>query len=345
MLTIPSAFAKQGNSVAHKHGARSHTHPLPSAGVNHSHGGQKHAKPRGSAVPATKYKKRVVNKTGYCKARIGDRVSPASFRSLYSKFDKGSNPGVKSEFETEAQYQSRIRATGIPSYLVAGSQLENIKYDAKRQAYLLSDVSVKNYDSLVSHHYITIFHKEIKTGRYKTSSLLMGTRTRNTTKSTIYYLMGDFKAKNNRKHRGGGDRNHVYYTMFKMDTGDDYYKDRIVVPMSPHVAKINKGKLKTAFVITPKKKLPIHSHNKKMVKESDIYVIYANVHCALILDKDNRVVKVAQASSYRKSNKKLEYKARPIKPKPKSVRDYDAEIKRRQEIIRKLREQIKATKR
>jgi hypothetical protein len=37
LLISTSAFAEKGQPVSHKHGDRTHTHPLPNTGLNHSH--------------------------------------------------------------------------------------------------------------------------------------------------------------------------------------------------------------------------------------------------------------------------------------------------------------------
>jgi len=228
---------------------------------------------------------KLLDENGRCTVNLNDPVQAQDIISLYRNFSSNTNTAAKSPYETKEQYESRIRNSGTSSSVVVdGFTFKKMSYDPEEQHFIFIDNDISNGGQTRN---ILVKDTRKKAGVLTTTGGWGGTSRRNILKGDMYYL-----------DLGLGHYPSVFSTMFAMDTGRDMKNNFILLKMSRSVARINHGKLRTAYVITPK--TPATSSNS--YDKFDVYNTYrinANVHCALILDKDRRVVKVVHASRHR----------------------------------------------
>ncbi len=242
---------------------------------------------KAQSVPA------MVDVTGQCTIEPGSKLALDDYKDIFDKLASGQDTSVKSRYETQAQYEQRIRTTGKRSYAIAGKPFTNneIDYDAEREVFVIADDRLRRLTSylhkLSYSVYVDVEHEVIGKVRMRngwgdewTEDVLEG--------YSIRILQGDALESG----RSSGVPRKTRLTFFRMDTGPNYHEERILVPMPRDIARANDGKIRAAFIITPFQDSNGKYTDYTPTAETKYYTINANVHCAAFLDKDGRVIKV-----------------------------------------------------
>ena len=242
---------------------------------------------RAQSVPA------MVDAAGQCTIEPGSKLALDDYKDIFDKLASEQDTSVKSRYETQAQYEQRISASGKRSYAIAGKPFTNaeIDYDAEREVFIIADDRLRRLSSylhkLAYSVYVDVEHEVIGKARMRngwgdewTEDVLEG--------YSIRILQGDALESG----RSSAVPRVTSLTFFKMDTGPNYHEERILVPMPRDLARANDGKIRAAFIMTPFPDSDGRYTDYSPTAETKFYTINANVHCAAFLDKDGRVIKV-----------------------------------------------------
>ncbi|MEE9346815.1 MAG: hypothetical protein V3U82_01380 [Robiginitomaculum sp.] len=237
----------------------------------------------------------LVDTAGRCTIALNSPMQAQDVSVLYKRFDSGANESTKSPYETQEQYETRRRTTSTSSTaVVAGFGFERMSYDPEAEHFIIRDRDIRQY---YKHYglrkYILIRDAREKVGVLTTSGGWGGINHHNIVKGDVYYLDGGASV-----DTGDGNSTELgaYFSMFAMDTGMDTEKNFILLKMDRETARQNHGYLKTAFVITPGASPTSHTEVDSLSEYND-YTINGEVHCALVLDRNNRVVRVVHKST------------------------------------------------
>ncbi len=239
------------------------------------------------------YKGPLTDPNGRCIVKLGTRLNKKwAADALFTSLQSDKNPAAKSPYETQAEYENRIRKSGGDALLVTGIKLGNPPYDVENQRFLLTDYDLTNSE-IYMRRLLKLQDKRVKVG-VRTVTDLFGSVSRPIYEGDVYYVVGRQKYQHKIGRNTGIPKDH-YFTTFKMDSGPDLYKNYVFVNMNRNAAKANHGRLHTAYVISPQSP-PTSAKNFDGVTER---YIHADIRCGLILDKDDKVVKIIQASQMR----------------------------------------------
>jgi len=279
---MPSLFASESTSKPISTGA-------PSGAITVKHPEELHAANYNIPRHVRAGRGGLVNSAGQCSVQTGTILRPDNFKTVYDKLKAGGDASQKSKYETQAQYEERIRSTGVKSYAIVGKPFSDkeLIYDAENELFLISDMSVKRLKASFSRmsYWVDIEREHKKVGKVRMRNGWGKTWTEDVLEGYVYRIRDRDALKSDRDSRGTPRYGH--FTFFKMDTGKNYFEEKIVLPIPRNIAAANDGKIRPVFIVTPKGK---YTHFRDH-PETKIYTMFADVHCMVFLDKDSRVMK------------------------------------------------------
>ncbi len=237
---------------------------------------------------------RLVAPNGKCAIRRGFHINnQREIAELFFDLQNNKIQNYRTQYETEEDYRHRVKNSAGGVVVVRGFRLIGMKYDLGNQRFLLRDEHITGNAS-PGKRAVIVRDARVNVG-VRTVTDIFGSSSSPIMQGDIFAIIDSNKKIRHNRKKGAGVIKGMYYTTFKMDSGPDSYNDVIFLNIDKNTARINHGKLRTAYVISPKSQ-PTRTMHNKFDKFTTERIINAKIHCGLILDKDNNVVKVLPLS-------------------------------------------------
>ena len=253
-----------------------------------------------------------IDENGRCTAQLNDTIYPQDYKALHKSLRRKSKDVKKGKYETATDYEARMSKVEDKQYIVAVPF--NAEYDPEKEYYKIAehpDLKKMKFSffsispSAAYGIYLSYNKRKVKETAF--SNGWGDTWTEDTYQGEIYALYdrtAPTRSARDARGKPGGENPLMFepdFIVTKKVKGAyriNYYRSGFLkLPMSRSVAQVNDGKLKVAYVFTPKGIVAKtrRAEGPELLKnhQMTVNVFEGNIHCAIFLDKDSRVLKVA----------------------------------------------------